>query len=347
MKKLPLLFFAILFLSSCEMESMNDMQPNQEITSADLLSEGVGTDMLNTNMRLATAGSCEADCIERGSEIYYPITDMATLSVGRNTKSVSYSAYNTETDFVVEVTYAITAGSANAKATIAVVIDGNEVIYDDVSSGSTVIHTVPLADGWAGCDEILFFVVQKGLGMPITFSESYGLIPVCAEESLEIGDEYQGGIIAYILQEGDLGFAEGETHGIIAAPSDQGTWAWGCIGTLIGGTSTVIGSGAANTNAIVNGCAGGGFAARICYDLDLNGYSDWYLPSKDELNKLYQNIGQGNALGLGNVGGFADAVYWSSSETNANYVWLQTFGTGYQGSGEKFNGLTVRAVRAF
>ncbi|RPA68552.1 hypothetical protein EF405_08175 [Cyclobacteriaceae bacterium YHN15] len=181
MKKLLVPFLAILFLASCGMESMNDLMPDQEITAEDHLSEGNGKDMLNTNMRLAPAGSCDDDCIEPGSTDFYPVSDMASIRSGRNTKSVSYSAYNTETDFVVEVTYDITAGPPNAKATIVIDIDGDEVEYKEVESGSTVSHTVPLADGWVGCDEVTFSVVQEGLGTPITFSESYALIPVCSE----------------------------------------------------------------------------------------------------------------------------------------------------------------------
>ncbi|SMD42766.1 hypothetical protein SAMN00777080_1331 [Aquiflexum balticum DSM 16537] len=180
MKKLLVPFLAILFLASCGMESVTDMQPDQEVTSEDLLIEGIGTDKLNENMRLAPAGSCESDCIEQGGSVFFSVSDVATLRVGRNTKSVNYSAYNTETDFVVEVTYAITAGPPNAKATIRIDIAGNIMEYTDVSSGSKVSHTVPLAEGWAGCDEVTFSVVQEGLGAPITFSESYALIPVCS-----------------------------------------------------------------------------------------------------------------------------------------------------------------------
>jgi hypothetical protein len=72
------------------------------------------------------------------------------------------------------------------------------------------------------------------------------------------------------------------------------------------------------------------------------------LPSKDELNKLYQNIGQGNALGLGNVGGFAYDYYWGSTEYDFNTAWRQHFANGNQYYYFFKNVYySVRAVRAF
>ena len=63
---------------------------------------------------------------------------------------------------------------------------------------------------------------------------------------------------------------------------------------------------------------------------------------------MYRNIGQGNALGLGNVGGFADFFYWSSTEVGNFSAWLQYFGNGGQGDDVKGLGYHgVRSVRAF
>jgi hypothetical protein len=142
------------------------------------------------------------------------------------------------------------------------------------------------------------------------------------------------------LQQGDTGYIPGETHGIIVAPSDQGTAQWGCLGIDINGADAVsIGYGQQNTTDIINGCNTNSIAAKICYDLILGGYSDWYLPSKDELNKIYINR---------NVfGGFTPSVYWTSSENNTSFVWTQYFNNGYQGSILKNETHYVRAIRRF
>ena len=155
-----------------------------------------------------------------------------------------------------------------------------------------------------------------------------------------IGDTYQGGIIFYLGSNGG---------GLISAPSDQSTEAeWGCNGIAIfGADGTGIGTGNQNTIDIEAGCTTPGTAANICTNLTLGGYSDWFLPSKDELNQMYLNIGQGNALGLGNVGGFASGIYWSSTEFDNFNAWGQNFYFGSQNFGSKLTNFSVRAVRAF
>jgi len=156
----------------------------------------------------------------------------------------------------------------------------------------------------------------------------------------EIGDTYQGGIVFYL---------DGNGGGLIAAPTDQSTGTeWGCLGTIISGADgTAIGTGAQNTIDIEAGCTTPGTAADICANLTLGGYSDWFLPSKDELNEMYLNIGQGNALGLNNIGGFSAYFYWSSTESNYDGAWEQDFNDGNQYNYYKDDTIYVRSVRAF
>ena len=116
-----------------------------------------------------------------------------------------------------------------------------------------------------------------------------------------------GGIIFY-----DKGSYSDGWRYLEAAPSDQGDWVeWGEYGTSVGGTSTAIGSGKSNTAKIVTALGTGNYAARLCYDFELGGYDDWFLPSKDELNELYKQ--------KDTVGGFASVSYWSSSE-DSSYI---------------------------
>ena len=131
-----------------------------------------------------------------------------------------------------------------------------------------------------------------------------------APASLKAGDLYGGGKVVYLLQPGDAGYVAGQTHGLIAATAD-------------------IGEGVMWAKAV-----------KLCQDYRGGGFSDWRLPSKEELNRLYKN----NAL----IGGFKERhFYWSGSESDKNDAWDQSFRTGISNLGYKLDNNYVRAVRAF
>jgi len=164
-----------------------------------------------------------------------------------------------------------------------------------------------------------------------------------AGTDITIGSSYGGGKIAYILQPGDPGYDANTQHGLIAATSDQSTGIRWYNGSYIvtGATGTAIGTGLSNTNIIIasQGATATSYAAGLARAYTGGGYTDWYLPSQDELNKLYLNKAA--------IGGFASAYYWSSTENNNLIAWEQGFDNGFQASNGKNLTVRGRAVRAF
>ena len=152
-----------------------------------------------------------------------------------------------------------------------------------------------------------------------------------------------GGWIFY-----DKGYFSDGWRYLEAAPSDikQGSdyyFMWGDNGSY--GTNTGIGTGKSNTAIIVSKGSKdrNPNAATFCNDYVYGGYDDWFLPSKDELNQMYENLKKAG------LGGFADGRYWSSSEPyGKSHAWYQYF---YNGGppdyGFRYDTRRVRAVRAF
>jgi hypothetical protein len=159
-----------------------------------------------------------------------------------------------------------------------------------------------------------------------------------------IGQYFQGGIVAYILVSGDPGYDANTQHGLIAATSDQSTdiqWYNGSY-NITGATGTAIGTGLSNTNTIITsqGTTSTNYAAGLARAYKGGGYTDWYLPSKNELAKLY-------AMKLLGFGGFADGDYWSSTEFDDDFAWFQNFYAGVQYKTSTDFSISVRAIRAF
>ncbi|MCL1826670.1 MAG: leucine-rich repeat protein [Candidatus Cloacimonetes bacterium] len=144
-----------------------------------------------------------------------------------------------------------------------------------------------------------------------------------------------GGLVFY-----DKGSESNGWRYLEAAPASSETKKeWGPYKS-INGTSTGIGTGKQNTDIIVK-ALGKGYAAGFCAELSINGFKDWFLPSKDELNLMYQNLHRRS------LGGFDAEWYWSSSEYANFYAWTQYFNSGGQNYFSKDYTYRVRAVRAF
>ena len=183
----------------------------------------------------------------------------------------------------------------------------------------------------------------------------------------KIGDTFGGGKVAYIFQSGDRGYVEGQQHGLIAAEADVNTTykdAWdgdSYTGTYVWSTSqfktenttdyayqelattgTEIGDGAGNTTKILAKYPAAIYpnnAAAVAHEYRGGGFKDWFLPSKDELKQLY--------ISKSIVGGYADFIYWSSSEMSPSVAWYHIFINGLQGDSIKSYFKRVRPVRAF
>lgn len=198
-----------------------------------------------------------------------------------------------------------------------------------------------------------------------------------------IGDPWEGGFFAGYISAAGNGIA---SHMLIVAPKATGeaVKAWDTTGggATTGFTSVIDGPG----NSAGLAALGTRYeAATWCEGLSIGGYTDWYLPAKNELEVAYhnlKNVTQDNyspgsfgsnanavppleavstaytatspaqttvaAFKVGNSEAFADDGFWSGTEYSAPYAWAQNFRSGSPGS--QFGSVTKADgyyVRAF
>lgn len=159
---------------------------------------------------------------------------------------------------------------------------------------------------------------------------------------IDIGSNYGGGIVTYIFQEGDIGFIRGQLHGLIVATSDivvngNTSFPWN-NGSFVANTSTLIGTGLTNTEAIISNQGVGNYAAYLARNFNANSYTDWYLPSRDELNIIFSNS---SISGVS----ISQNYYWTSSDAGSYAYWQFP---GYNSAQWFKSGLgRVRPIRSF
>lgn len=168
----------------------------------------------------------------------------------------------------------------------------------------------------------------------------------------EPGDFAQGGIVFWVDDSGE--------HGLVCDKHDIGVGPRWYLGTYGNTYATGDGpfSGEMNTMLMIAGQMaigndGAGNAATYCTDLEVTqggaSYADWYLPSKDELARMYQNRVLINSVAQANGGSAFSTTdaYWSSTEYSNTDAYIQSFGTGVSSHVNKSGFFSVRPIRAF
>jgi hypothetical protein len=205
----------------------------------------------------------------------------------------------------------------------------------------------------APADGLLVFQNNSDPGFYFRNAAAWQQISNLNVAPIQLGTLLEGGYVFFVDETGQ--------HGLVAAPADVtvspsmgpgSTWYWASSNSSSANeaSGTAIGTGYDNTRTMMDQSTDKEDlrAAYVCHELVLDGYSDWFLPSKDELNLMYQN------LRLQGIGGFVSSMndssdYWSSSSVfnDSDDAWFINFGSGAQNQKVKTSNCRVRPIRAF
>ncbi|GFO73428.1 hypothetical protein BJAS_P4229 [Bathymodiolus japonicus methanotrophic gill symbiont] len=225
----------------------------------------------------------------------------------------------------------------------------NDSLPVDITSATIdrSVTTLPLTDG-----NVKFVGNQLSINVQgLSFnSGSFIRINVDAgDPGYAIGDTGPaGGWVFYVT--------DGGAHGLEVAPRNLQKYTWGCSDTKTGANGVEINTGKQNTRAIIHtqckhpGQVNDRVAAKLVSSYEHNGYNDWFLPSKDELNLIYSN------LYLHDLGYFPRQFesYWSSTEWSDTSAYVTHFTytsdkeyVPHNGVVYKDIALSIRPIRSF
>ena len=306
--------------------------------------DGTGTGSFISNLSSLTAGTT------------YYVRAYATNSVGTGYgSSVQFTTNGAElpiltTDVVTNITTnsAGCGGNVTSDGGSAVTMRG--ICWSTSPNPTTTTNSKSVGSG-TGSFSTLFSALTLGTKYYVrafatnSIGTAYGN-EVTFNTNVQIGSTFQGGKVFYILQASDYGYNANVQHGLICATADQTTTTgikWTITTAFVNNTVTNIGYGDINSIYItLNQGAGTSYAAGLARAHNGGGYTDWFLPSLNELNQLYINR-------IATATSFSTALYWSSSETSSTSARALDFsnGTNLTTGYLKTNTYRVRAIRKF
>ena len=283
---------------------------------------------------------------EGGRFMFYDGTEWGTLSFTE--KRPEAPTIGTATAVSGEATVPFTAPSSNGGSAI--------TSYTATSSPGDFTGTI----SQSGSGSIIVSGLTSGTAYTFTVTATNAMgtsLASAVSNSVvtpqpQLGDFYGGGVVFKLFHAGQIGYVAGETHGLIAAVQDQSSgiqW-YNDSYVTTGATETAIGTGSANTDAIIlaQGATETSYAAGLARANTGGGYTDWFLPSKAELNKMWLERETINTTASANGGSnFSNNWYWSSTESGSSYAWIHHLSDGGTQVLDKSYSVRVRAVRAF
>jgi hypothetical protein len=270
-------------------------------------------------------------------------------------------------DAVLSVTFTAPANVGGSAITsyIATARKTSDGTLTSVSGASSPIVVTSLTNASAYTATV---AAVNSYGQSAASAASNSVTPVALPSV--IGEAYGGGYYA-----GQIGVSSTATHYIIVGPvasAENSSKQWKTANTTTAGTTSVI-DGPTNSANMNNASHP---AAQFCEGLTIGGFSDWYLPAKNELEVCYYNLkptttsnansgtntnavpsrgsnytsgtpAQTSATDFRDTGAedFTTSIYWSSTEATSTYALRQTFLNGGQYSGSKTYTSRVRAIR--
>ena len=242
--------------------------------------------------------------------------------------------------------------TTNANGLINIELGGGTVVSGNFSTinwanGPYFVKTETDPDGATGGIAYTITGTSQLLSVPYAlYAANAGTATGGGNFTHYIGEEYGGGVIFHLWKDN-----AGVEHGLIVALTDQSTaQAWSNVSTTsIGASAQSSWDGLSNSNSIVGQAGHTSSAAKLCLDLVSGGQSDWYLPSIQELNMLWNNY-YTVARALSQISGatqISNSFYWSSSENDDVTAWYFNFIFGLTDFYNKNDTYYVRAVRAF